>query len=207
MGTLSSHGRARSRTSRTVTHRASENPAGEARNAVTRSSIVDSIATWLANLPDEVEVAVMVGSGQTSIGDLRKAFTATQHKRILTTGEASNSFGYSTSQWAKWAPGIKGAYQDATGGPWRLPYDTCVAQVAQREIDGKRKGRNRRGRPWKKAERASPPRERAASVSRGGLAVLQGGSPALGDAAPGASQPERSRLAGPRGTDRGQAGR
>ena len=174
---------------------------------MTSPGLVQDIAKYFATLPDEVEITLTVGTGQTSIGDLRQAFIATQHKRILTTGEASRMFGYSSSQWAKWAPEISEAYQDAEGGPWRLPYAACEAHVAKRETDAKRKGRNRRGRPWKKAKRASPSRERATSVSRGRFEVLQGGSPPLGNEAPGSSQPESPRLAGPGRANRGQAGR
>lgn len=75
------------------------------------------IAEMIATLPPDTPLSVTVGTGSMTAEDLRRAFVATQKKRLLTTAEASDLFGYSQSQWAKWAAAgeIQGAYQDADG--------------------------------------------------------------------------------------------
>lgn len=115
-------------------------------------------ARLIAELPGSTPVSVTVGSGTMTADELRVAFVASQQKRILTTYEASRIFGYSASQWQKWAAAgdLPDAYQDVEGGHWRLPYEACDAHVRRRIDRGLRRG-GPRG-PWSAAEGVPRPR-------------------------------------------------
>lgn len=133
---------------------------------------MNDVARLIAELPDSTPVSVMVGTGTFTAGELRRAILATQTKRTLTTGEASELFGYSASMWAKLAAAgeVEGAYQDAKGGPWRLPYVGCDEYARLRSEQGRPGGGSRRGRPW----------GGTAGVSRERLKVVPCGSEAVG---------------------------
>lgn len=112
-------------------------------------------AELLAQLPDDARVTVTVGAGDLRVADLREAFAGPDPRRLLTTGEAADTFGYSPDSWRRWAPNVPGAYQDeGDGSYWRLPYTGCVDHLARLRAERSRVRRRTRG-PWGKGKAAS----------------------------------------------------
>ena len=107
----------------------------------------------LAHLPDEMKVGLVLGSGDMTVRDLRRAFSAPDPNRVLTTGEASALLGYSADTWREWAPDVPGAYRDeGERAYWRLPYVGCVEHL--RRLKARRLNAGRRRGPWKKEAEA-----------------------------------------------------
>ena len=165
-----------------------------------------TIAEMLSELPDKTRVAVVVGSGELTVGEIREAFAGGNPDRVLTTTEAAVELGYSPDSWQKWAARgrIEKAWQDADGGPWRLPYASCQAHRDGLQRRALKKGK-RRG-PWK--GKAPPPAStRAEGVSRQGLQVVPSGSQAMGRTADPDPESGGPRLAGPRRAHRARGDR
>ena len=131
-----------------------------------------TIAEMLSGLPDDTHVAVTVGSGELTVGEMREAFSAGNPDRVLTTTQAAVEFGYSGNSWQKWAAAgrIEKAWQDAETGPWRLPYASCKAHRDNLQRRALNTG-GIRG-PRQKGTTASSTPARAASVPREGLQVV-----------------------------------
>lgn len=107
----------------------------------------------LAYLPDETRISLTIGSGDMTVRELRRAFSATDPHRVLTTGEASELLGYSPDTWREWAPEVPGAYRDdGERAYWRLPYVGCVEHL--RRLKARRLKAGRRRGPWKKEAEA-----------------------------------------------------
>lgn len=131
----------------------------------------------LANLPDSTRVSLIVGSGDMTMGELRELLSREEDERVLTTGEASEVFGYSQSQWTTWAADgeIDEAYRDdGDSGYWRLPALGCREHLARLRDPMNAKRRSRA--PWKRtpasAEQAGPEGLPAWSVVCGGSAPV-----------------------------------
>ena len=54
-----------------------------------------TIAEILSGLPDDTRVALTVGAGELTVGEIREAFSGGNPDRALTTTEAAIEFGYS----------------------------------------------------------------------------------------------------------------
>lgn len=149
----------------------------------------------LSNLPDDTRCALIVGQGDMTVGELREALRCREEsERVLTTGEAAETFGYAASTWAKWADEglVDGAYRDdGDSGYWRLPLVGCRDHLADL-----RRGRNVRRRkrgPWKEAAPAQTGRAGTEGVPA--WTVLRGGPEAVGRRQADDAEPEGPELA------------
>lgn len=154
----------------------------------------------LAALPDDLRCSLIVGSGDMTVGELREMFARPSAFRVLTTGQASEAFGYSGETWRGWADEgrIHGAYRDeGETGAWRLPMLGCEEHLARLQ-SGTLHRKRKRG-PWEGTP-AQTERTWPALVQEGPM--VGGGSEAVGRESLDAEKPARSGLAGARRTHR-----
>lgn len=112
----------------------------------------------LAGLPNS-SLCTLIIDGQQPIvcrlGDLRKRLGA-EHDQVISTGDAARIWpAFSQETWRKRASEgqIPGAWQDAPGGPWRLPYGSCRQYIAEKQRRGLRRGKTGPRGPWKNQRR------------------------------------------------------
>mgnify|MGYP001581131207 CR=1 FL=1 len=113
-----------------------------------------TVADAIAALPDDCRCAVVVGSGELTIGDLRLALAVDSGDRAMTTVQCATEWGHAPEWWQDRARdgSIHGAYQESEGSQWYIPRGH--AKVFLREY---REGRRKRGsrRPWKGPQKAA----------------------------------------------------
>ena len=114
-----------------------------------------SPAEAIAALPDETPIAVVVGSGELTIGALRAALSVGAGEQAVTTTRLAEELGHSPEWWQDRARSgeIHGAYQAGPKAPWYIPREQ--AKVFLREYR-ERKRRKRHARtPWKGPQKAA----------------------------------------------------
>lgn len=94
---------------------------------------VSDVLSALRYLDADTEVTISV-----RVGDLQQALEAKAGAlgggpETLDAKQASARFGYAPERWRRWCEKgrIVGAWQDATGGPWRLPRASCEELIRQ----------------------------------------------------------------------------
>lgn len=91
----------------------------------------------IAQLPPETPIQVTLRAG-----DLTRALElrAATGPEVLSAKEAARRFGYAAERWRRWCERglIAGAWQDAEGGPWRLPRASAEAHLRQLQSRGAR---------------------------------------------------------------------
>ena len=108
------------------------------------------IAEAIASLPDETRIAVVVGSGELTVGDLRQALAVDSAERAMTTVQCAAEWGHSPEWWQDRARAgqIHGSYQESAGSQWYIPRGQ--AKVFLREyVESKRRKRKRVTKPWR----------------------------------------------------------
>ena len=125
--------------------------------------------------------------------ELREALATVPEFRVLTTGQAAESFGYSADTWRGWAEGgeVRGAYRDDGEGMWRLPMKACQEHLAR--LQAKALNRSRKRGPWAASEAAQAERVGSKGVSDGKVVALRPSALERGKAD--AQEPGSSRLA------------
>ncbi len=119
--------------------------------------------SFLALLPADAQLTLTVRKS-----DLMRALD--QHTvaepENLDTKKAAAHFGYSMDRWRRWAEHgkISGAWQDARGGSWHLPFASCETHI--RELQ--RRGRTAlvRGNGSESSSRSLPRGPRAIRTQR-----------------------------------------
>ena len=94
-----------------------------------------AVASLLALLPDDAQLTITVGKA-----DLLRALDegSGANPEHIDTKRAAARLGYSADRWRRWAEQgrITGAWQDARGGSWRLPFASCEAHIRELQKRG-----------------------------------------------------------------------
>lgn len=111
------------------------------------------------------------------MGELREALATPPEFRVLTTGQAAETFGYSADTWREWAAAgdVRGAYRDDGEGMWRLPAKACEEHLAR--LQARALHRRRKRGPWEASETAQTLRAGSEGVPDG--TVVAGGPKTL----------------------------
>ena len=92
---------------------------------------IADILRSLGYLPDDAELTITV-----DVASLKAALTAqSRGPEILTAEQAAQHFGFTPERWRRWAKRghVDGAYQESTGGPWRLPKPGVEAMIRKQQ--------------------------------------------------------------------------
>ena len=96
-------------------------------------TLQDALAA-LAALPDDTKITFSIEKG-----DLARALGRTNVAAdVIDTDVAALQLGYTADRWRRWckAGKIAGAWQDAVGGSWHMPRESCTRHLASLQQRG-----------------------------------------------------------------------